>query len=579
MFLVACGQQDSPLQVDAVLYNVSILDVRDGSTLENTAIVVADGRIHEMVSEDRIQDYAASTVVDGRGNFVIPSLADVHVHIQTPTELKNFVRYGVGLVVNMAGGPQHLEMREAVASKGLLGPSLVTAGPTLDGRPPTNPLFVTATPENADEIVDWIEENGYDAVKVYQQLDADTLQAVLQAAKKRGLITTGHISREIGIETSIHAGQRFVAHGEELAFESFDESSRTYDLTATPAIADQLSRAGVTVTPMLAYLENIPRQVSDLQSYLDSEEMRLTPVATRMSFDRRQGWFSNREDPEGFNGQIESLVSFVRSLTSELHLRGVPLVLGTDAGFGGAIPGFSVHEELQALVDAGLSEIAALQTATLKVGEYLMQIDPTRTPWGQVRPGFTASLVLLGTNPLENIAATQDIHGVMVAGRWLDQSELRTLQEDLVRRQQALLPIGRAFEEALIAGDLDAGRAAMESIPAEMAGEPLISADNCIFLGYRHYYGGRRPLAGDLYELCATMHPKSAPLWIHMARALESAEKPEAALRAYTRAHALNPWYGEPRAAMDRLSESLPQSAEAIGAEAIGAQTVSPSPR
>ena len=98
-----------------------------------------------------------------------------------------------------------------------------------------------------------------------------------------------------------------------------------------------------------------------------------------------------------------------------------------------------------------------------------------------------------------------------------------------------------------------AAGAAIESIPVGMAGEPLINADNCIFLGYRHYYGGNRPLAGRLYELCATMHPLSAALWIHIARALESEEKTNAAIQAYRRAGELNPWYGDPQSAIDRL--------------------------
>ncbi len=142
----------------------------------------------------------------------------------------------------------------------------------------------------------------------------------------------------------------------------------------------------------------------------------------------------------------------------------------------------------------------------------------------------------------------------MFDGRWFDADELKRLEVTLSQRQQAMLPLASAFEDALVAGDPDAGSAAIESIPAEMADEPLISADNCIFLGYRHFYGDIRAVAGRLYEQCAKMHPKSSPLWIHIAKALESENKTEAALRAYRRALELNPWYGDPRSAIDRLS-------------------------
>ena len=553
--LAGCAQDQAPLQVDAVIHNITVVDLEVGETLPNSAVVIADGKISAVVDQSRVQNYAAKTLIDGRGGFVVPALADAHVHLQSYSELQHFVLHGVGLVVNMSGGQQHLEMRDAVATKRVLGPRVVTMGPTLDGDPPTNPLFTSVNAEGVDGVVDWIADQDYDGVKVYQQMDADTLSATIGAASDRGLITTGHVSREIGVERVLSAGQRYIAHGEELAFEAFDESNRRCDLAAVEPLAVQLSQAGATVTPMLAYLENIPRQVNDLDTYLDTEQMRLVPVAARMSFDRRQGWFANREDPGGFTEQIESLVRFVAALTAELRQRGVPLVLGTDAGFGGAIPGYGVHEELESLVDAGLTELAALRSATLDVGKSLERIDPDGASWGLVKPGYAANIVLLSANPLDDIRATQAINGVMLDGRWIDKNELDGIEATLARRQQILLPIASAFEEALVAGDLDALDAAIESVPADMTDEPLITADSCIFLGYRHYYGGSRGLAGRLYERCAVMHPTSSPLWIHIARSQESEGNTEDAARSYRRAAELNPWYGDPRAAIERLRE------------------------
>ncbi len=557
LLVSGCAESEVLLPADSIIHNVTIIDVAEGKAIADRAVVIIDGQISDIVSERHIQKYVSDTIIDGNGNFLIPALADAHVHIQSRTELQSFVRYGVGLVMNMAGGPQHLEMREAVESGKLPGPSIVSFGPTLDGDPPTNPLFVSVSVQSTPEVIDWIHQSGYDAVKVYQQIDADTLAAIITAANKHGLITSGHVSREIGIDQTIKVGQRYVAHGEELAFEAFDEDSRTYNADAVPELAEKLSQAGVTVTPMIAYLKNIPSPVSSLQAYLELAEMRTVPIATRISFDQRQGWFANREDPDGFIGQITSLAGFVSSLTAELDDRDVPLVLGTDAGFGGAIPGFSVHQELAILVEAGLSETAALQTATLNIGDYLKKIDPTQPSWGQVRPGYVASMLMIGANPIDKITATQDIRGVMIDGRWLDENELAAMETALVRGQQTLMPLARAFEEALVEGDPAAAEAAIQSIPVEMAGEPLITADNCIFLGYRHYYGGNRPLARQLYELCVQMHPQSSALWIHIARALESEEKTGAAIKAYRRAKELNPWFGDPQAAIERLgSES-----------------------
>lgn len=318
-------------------------------------------------------------------------------------------------------------------------------------------------------------------------------------------------------------------------------------------IAELLAHAGAVVTPMIGYLENIGPQVTDLDGYLETDWMRTVPAAMRMSFDARQGWFANRDDPLSFKEQIASLVELVRALTVRLHEEDVLLLLGTDAGFGGAVPGYSVHQELEALVRAGLTELAAIQSATVNIGEYLHMIDGDRRPWGEVKPGFTASLLLIGGNPLDDIRSTRDIRGVVINGRWFDSDSLDALEVQLRDRQSMLLPLARRFEQALVDGNVDEAASIVEAIPPELADEPLITADNCIFLGYRHYYGGERTKAGRLYEVCARMHLESSPLWVHIARAAERAGETDRAEKAYWRARDLNPWYGDPGAAIGRL--------------------------
>ena len=551
--LLTCHE---PRPVELVLRNATIVDVEGGEAVTGRAVLVSDGLVHGVVDEARLSTYRSEMTIDCGGGYLIPALADAHVHLGSAAELRSYLRYGVGLVVNMSGGPMHLRWREEVAAGRLEGPQIVTVGPTLDGSPPTNPLFTTVEPESADEIVAWIAERGYDAVKVYQQMDAPTLAAVVEAASSRGMIVTGHVSRPIGIAGALDAGLRYVAHGEELAFEAFDEQSRTFDRGGVAELAALIADRGVTVTPMIDYLASVPRQVLALEEYLGSDPMSLVPASTRLSFGSRQGWFSNRDEPEAFARQMEDVTGFVSALTAQLNARGVPLILGTDSGFGGAIPGLSAHLELQRLVEAGLSELDALRTATRDVGLYLQRIDPRRTPWGRIEPGFSADLLLLAEDPLEEISATLAIEGVLRAGRWLDAEELARLEAELRARQSALIDHARAFESALVAGDPDAARAAAESRPAELKDEPLISADNCIFLGYSHYYGGRRELAGRLYEICAEMHPESSPLWVHIARAREAGGDKAAAIDAFRSAVDLNPWYGAPGAAIRSLEEA-----------------------
>lgn len=203
--LAACA---APEPVDLLIKNAAVVDVESGTVLTGRAVVVRDGLFTSVAPAERAADYEAATVIDGEGGFLIPVLADAHVHLRYASELDSYLRYGIGLVVNMSGAPIHLELRQAIAEGRLRGPRIVTVGPTLDGPSPTNPLFTSVTPETAPAIVAWIADQGYDAIKVYQQLDAETLRAVILSAESAGLITTGHVSRVAGVESAIEAGRR-----------------------------------------------------------------------------------------------------------------------------------------------------------------------------------------------------------------------------------------------------------------------------------------------------------------------------------------------------------------------------------
>jgi imidazolonepropionase-like amidohydrolase len=552
VMLLSCGR---PEPADLVIRHATIVDIATGELKGDQAVVVRDGLIAAVIPAERASAYHGTAEVDADGRFLMPALADAHVHLQNASELELYLRYGVGLIVNMAGSPMHLDLREAIEEGRRVGPRIITAGPTLDGPEPTNPLFTSVTWETAEEVVAWIADRGYDVVKVYQQLDAGTLETIVRAADSRGLVTTGHVSRSLGARGVLDAGLRYVAHGEELAFESFDEETRGHDRSRIPELTDLLAQRGVTVTPMINYLEQVPDQVLALDEYLGSAPMSLVPAGMKLSFGPRQGWFSSRDEPEAFADQMADAADFVAELTAALNARDVRLILGTDAGFGGAIPGYAVHRELESLVAAGLSELEALRTATLDVGRFVQEIDPDRAPWGRIEPGFSADLLLLARDPLSEISATREIEGVALAGRWYSRGDLARIEERLQARQQSLLPLAQSFEDAIARGDVAAAGEALDSALPDLDGDTLVSASNCIFLGYRFFYGGQRGLAGQIYEICAEMHPDSAPLWWHIGQAREDSGAIDGAIHAYSSALEANPWYRQPAEAMRRLEE------------------------
>ena len=107
-----------------------------------------------------------------------------------------------------------------------------------------------------------------------------------------------------------------------------------------------------------------------------------------------------------------------------LHKAGVPFLAGTDTPPGVYIfPGFSLHEELQRFVDAGFTPLDALQTATINPARFF----GAESQFGTVEEGRFADLVMLTANPLENIANTKKIVGVIVNGQYLYGKQLDKL--------------------------------------------------------------------------------------------------------------------------------------------------------
>jgi len=106
-----------------------------------------------------------------------------------------------------------------------------------------------------------------------------------------------------------------------------------------------------------------------------------------------------------------------------MHTANVPLLAGTDTPNPYTYPGFSLHDELELLVSAGLSPMEALQTATIRAAEFL----GVESRFGSVEVGKTANLVLLDANPLEDIHNTQKIRAVILRGKFLDRAQLDEL--------------------------------------------------------------------------------------------------------------------------------------------------------
>lgn len=371
--------------------------------------------------------------VDGVGKYLLPGLSDMHIHTGFGDEqqLKLYLVNGVTTVLNLNGSPGILSWKAKIAAGEILGPTLYTSGPILDGDPPTSPDHVVVrNRREAETAVDEQARLGYDFIKPYSALSRDAYEGIVEGAKRNNLRLVGHVSWNVGVEDTIDAGQEAIAHMEEL-YRYFVDRHRKPPPDTRPdsrkvlLLADDLKRHGTWVITTLSANENMLQQATSLNDLVSSPETRFMP-RTFLEGCRTDDPYARRGSDWVLQNKI--MYPFLLQLTRGLHSAGVHLMAGTDATNPMQIPGLSLHRELELLVQSGFTPYEALVTATRNPQIFLGHLQTA----GSVLPGKVADLVLLDGNPLQSISNTRRIRGVMVRGLWLDHGQLERMKQELV---------------------------------------------------------------------------------------------------------------------------------------------------
>lgn len=457
----AAVSQNSTTGRPIVFSHVSLISMKADGVMRDQTVVIRGGKITKIGPSSEVLIPTQAIRIDGADKFLMPGLADLHVHLFSGDDLLSYLSYGVTTVLNMDGSPMHLRWRTEVREGKLLGPTIYTASHTIDGVPPLNEMFLTAeNPTDAAELIVRSKKAGYDFIKVYGTLRPEVFSAILASASRENIPVVGHVNRQIGALEVLKSRQVLAAHLEDLMFARFDRPPADSELIT---FANAIAASGVTVTPNLNVNPSVISQLRDLAAVLASPDAALLPPAAYSQ------WMptNNRNEREAQTAtQIESLNEVQRTLyrlVSLLRARGVPLVLGTDAAAYG-FPGLSVHQELKELIEAGFSPYQALLTATRNPGVFISQHIPAAPHFGTLEEGSEADLVLLSANPLADIDNAKTIAGVMLKGRWLSSAELTSLE---------VVAKARSSEVKRLLGKIDSALASGHVADAQKIAKPL----------------------------------------------------------------------------------------------------------
>ncbi|HEY6147679.1 MAG TPA: amidohydrolase family protein, partial [Thermoanaerobaculia bacterium] len=407
-----------PERAPVAFVGVHVIPMDSNRLLRDQTVVVSGGRIQAVGPAGRTPIPKGARVVRAAGQYLMPGLADMHVHLYAPEELTLNVANGVTTVFNLDGRPVHLLWRQRIAAGELLGPAIYSAGPMFNRR---------RTPEEAIAEVDRQAAAGYDAVKIYNQVGKAEYPALTAEAKKKNLILIGHVAREPGFAATLAAGQS-IAHAEEFLYTFFNdgphpekEIDHPLDEKKIPKAVALSREAGISVIPTLVAFHNIVRQATALPEYLRNPDLEFLSPAQRRQLEPERNTYANRF-PKDVLPALSIDYEFQRKLVKALHEGGVPILTGTDVSWLG-VPGFSLIEEIENFQALGFSPFDALKAATADCARFLKGQDE----FGTVAPGRRADLILLRHNPLDDVRNLRGLTGVMVRGRWIPNEERRRL--------------------------------------------------------------------------------------------------------------------------------------------------------
>ena len=454
--LCSCSRPRSPV---FAITHVTVIDATGSPPQPDMTLLIADQRIATLGPSSSTTIPRGARILDATGKFLIPGLADMHVHLTgagEPAGSREFIlplllANGVTTVRDMGGNVEDLlRLRNEVTSGIRPGPQIFFTGPYLDGDPPAyQPSMVVKSATEARAGVDRLAIQGVDFIKTQSRLNREAYFAIADESRQLHIRFVGHVPDRVSASEASQAGQASIEHltGILLACSSKEEQLRRARFapdpgnetqaqaqardrawrrelldTYSPQEVEALLRTFVTNStwqvptfPIMVHLGFVTPKTNLLRDM----RMRYVPQnVKRIWFQGVQAQLENYSEAD--LALREEIVKRSLEIVGKMQANGVRIMAGTDIAAPNVFPGSSLHEDLAYLVEAGLTPTQALQAATKNSAEFLGKL---RTQ-GTIEQGKFADLLLLDANPLDDIHNTQKIRALVLRGKLWDRTAL-----------------------------------------------------------------------------------------------------------------------------------------------------------
>ncbi|WP_168204229.1 amidohydrolase family protein [Aliikangiella coralliicola] len=396
------------------IVNAVIIDGNGNSPIEDGSIIIRGGKIEAVGSQLKVP--SGAEIIDAAGQVAMPGLADMHVHLTWGGEGHDLLGYqrrlnallyaGVTTVLDTGAVlPFVQQMHQAIEAGKIVGPNIYYVGPLIDSVDPQWPAvsLSMASETQAQKITRYLKNNGVSAIKAYAKLTRPQIVALVNHGKKLGLPVIVDAWFSNGAEHLVTTGLRAFAHTPRRVIDDTLKIMKQNEvqIITTRAVGGIVKHARL-------------RGLSFLQSDLIKNTTpswlleKASKDASRALTDKQ---FANDNFSEHFHKLLQKNVKLIFDA-------GIPLVAGTDND--GLFTGEELHFELELLVDAGLTPLEAITTATKNAAKLMKEDDK----WGTLEPGKRADIILVDGRPDKNISDTRNIKLVMVRGRVIEREKL-----------------------------------------------------------------------------------------------------------------------------------------------------------
>jgi len=395
----------------------TILDLVNGKELPDQTVLIEHGRIVWVgpSGEFRQPSSAPCFVLNAKGKIIMPGLWDMHAHFEQAEWGPAYLAAGVTSVRDCGNEFDYINAIQAAIDEGRgIGPHILKAG-IIDGKGKMALGIIQAdTREEAVAAVQRYKQNGFVQIKIYSSVKPAIVKAICQEAHRLGLTVTGHIPDGMNIIQGIDSGMDMVNHIEYvIAKMKINFKDQTIDLSdsSNQFLLNVLVRHHTVIDPTLAVFEMIFRSIKDPMTDIEPAFATLPPSLQELF--NSMGMSAQRAS------SMKSYMSIAKQVVKILQDKGITLVAGTDQ----LLPGLSLYRELELYVEAGLSPLEALRTATVQPAKVMKLLEN----FGSVEAGKQADLILVDADPLENISNIRKISVVLKTGRIYSPIELHQL--------------------------------------------------------------------------------------------------------------------------------------------------------